>query len=428
MFVSRAQLPASQHSGYWVMSIMSKPEFVYQRIPPREKRGPRSPPWSRPPPPRCPPRARPPPGSCADRGSTGRRPRRAWSAAIVERALARRPAVHELVADHERAGLELRLQRPQAMDRRPVHPTPSSPNVRPAVDAVRRKRALVPVTRHDATSVPSMVPTRTGAEGGPYGVATAPRSCPRGIGTSRSLRGLRSRAGRPDLLLRGGSASAARSSGWSEESRVPRASGPGRARSGSPSMASLGTSGRTAGRRRSPSAPPLAPPRLLIDSFRPAQCSRRRRHTVWRITSRSDRLQGLKQLFFSAAAPGPGLDRHWVHRRVESGFLHRLYRGVYSVGVPHVAARGRYLASVMACGPGAWLSHRSGAALSGLESDPNAVHLEVTVPKNRAGPPGVHVSPHPPLRPAGLHDPRRNSPVTSVARTLLDLSAVVKTT
>ena len=119
-----------------------------------------------------------------------------------------------------------------------------------------------------------------------------------------------------------------------------------------------------------------------------------------------------------------GLDRHWVHRRVESGFLHRLYRGVYSVGVPHVAARGRYLASVMACGPGAWLSHRSGAALWALR--PNAVHLEVTVPKNRAGPPGVHVYRTRLFAPQDftIHD---GIPVTSVARTLLDLSAVVKT-
>ena len=48
---------------------------------------------------------------------------------------------------------------------------------------------------------------------------------------------------------------------------------------------------------------------------------------------------------------GLGLDRHWVHRRVESGLLHHVYRGVYSMGVPQISARGRYLAAVMACGP-----------------------------------------------------------------------------
>jgi hypothetical protein len=120
---------------------------------------------------------------------------------------------------------------------------------------------------------------------------------------------------------------------------------------------------------------------------------------------------------------GLGLDRHWVRRRVESGLLHSVYLGVYSVGVPHVFGRGRYLAAVMACGHGAKLSHRSAADLWGLR--PNANRLEVTVTKNRAGPPGVHVHRTRMLDPQDLtvHD---GIPVTSVARTLLDLSAVVK--
>ena len=117
-----------------------------------------------------------------------------------------------------------------------------------------------------------------------------------------------------------------------------------------------------------------------------------------------------------------GLDRYWVRRRVESGFLHSLFRGVYSVGVPQVSFRGRYLGAVMACGPGACLSHRSAADLWGLR--PNASHLEMTVPKKRDGPPGVRLHRSRTLAPRDLtqHD---GIPVTSVARTLLDLSAVV---
>jgi hypothetical protein len=100
-----------------------------------------------------------------------------------------------------------------------------------------------------------------------------------------------------------------------------------------------------------------------------------------------------------------------------------MYLGVYAVGVPRVSFRGRYLAAVMACGPDAWLSHRSAADLWGLR--PNASRLEVTVPEKREGPPGVQVHRTRMLAPQDftVHD---GIPVTSVARTLLDLSAVVK--
>jgi len=120
---------------------------------------------------------------------------------------------------------------------------------------------------------------------------------------------------------------------------------------------------------------------------------------------------------------GLGLDRYWVRRRVETGLLHCLYRGAYSVGVPSVSPRGRYLAVVMACGPGACLSHRSAAAVWGLR--PNASHLEVTVPAKRRAPPGVHVHRTRMLVPQDFTT-RDAIPVTSVARTLLDLSAVVR--
>jgi predicted transcriptional regulator of viral defense system len=118
-----------------------------------------------------------------------------------------------------------------------------------------------------------------------------------------------------------------------------------------------------------------------------------------------------------------GLDCYWVRRRVQGGFLHHLYRGVYSVGLLQVSARGRYLAAVMACGPDAVLSHRCAADLWGLR--PNASRLEVTGPTNRAGPPGVQVHRTRMLAPQDftIHDA---IPVTSVARTLLDLSAVVR--
>jgi hypothetical protein len=120
---------------------------------------------------------------------------------------------------------------------------------------------------------------------------------------------------------------------------------------------------------------------------------------------------------------GLGLDRYWVRRRVENGFLHAVFRGVYSVGVRTVSMRGRYLAAVFACGPGAVLSHRSAADLWGLR--PNATRLEVTAATKRPGPPGVEVHRTRVLERQDV-TVRDGIPTTSVARTLLDLSAVVR--
>src|SRR5215211_7250786 len=61
-----------------------------------------------------------------------------------------------------------------------------------------------------------------------------------------------------------------------------------------------------------------------------------------------------------------GLDKDAVARRVRDGRLHPLYRRVYAVGHPNVPTRGRFLAAVKACGPGAVLSHFAATVLWGL--------------------------------------------------------------
>jgi hypothetical protein len=48
---------------------------------------------------------------------------------------------------------------------------------------------------------------------------------------------------------------------------------------------------------------------------------------------------------------------------VRSGRLQRLYRGIYAVGHDRLRLEGRWLAAVLACGPGAVLSHRDAAVL-----------------------------------------------------------------
>jgi len=119
-----------------------------------------------------------------------------------------------------------------------------------------------------------------------------------------------------------------------------------------------------------------------------------------------------------------GLDRFAIHRRVIAGTLHPVHDGkAYAVGLAPLTKAGRYLAAVMACGSGAVLSHRSAADLWGLR--PNAARLEVTVSEVCRRPAGVLVHRTRVLAPQDVAE-RDGIPVTSVARTLLDLSAVVR--
>jgi hypothetical protein len=85
--------------------------------------------------------------------------------------------------------------------------------------------------------------------------------------------------------------------------------------------------------------------------------------------------------------------------------------------------RAQYLAAVMACGPRAVLSHRSAADLWGIR--PNATRMEVTVRQDGGRAEGIQVHRTRMLAPQDftVHE---GIPVTSVARTLLDLSGVVK--
>ena len=83
---------------------------------------------------------------------------------------------------------------------------------------------------------------------------------------------------------------------------------------------------------------------------------------------------------------------------------------------------GAYLAAVMACGSGAVLSHRAAAALWGLR--PSSTRIEVTVPRGRHGVAGLRVHHTRALDPKDI-TVKDGIPVTTVARTLLDLSAVL---
>jgi putative AbiEi antitoxin of type IV toxin-antitoxin system/uncharacterized protein DUF559/transcriptional regulator with AbiEi antitoxin domain of type IV toxin-antitoxin system len=119
-----------------------------------------------------------------------------------------------------------------------------------------------------------------------------------------------------------------------------------------------------------------------------------------------------------------GVGRGAVEKAVRSGRLHRLYRGVYAVGHSHIGREGRRLAAVLACGDEAVLSHRSAASHWGL-LDTHTGRIDVTAPRSRAGVPGIrlHTARSLTAQDTTTHE---GIPITSVARTLLDLAATTR--
>jgi very-short-patch-repair endonuclease len=117
-----------------------------------------------------------------------------------------------------------------------------------------------------------------------------------------------------------------------------------------------------------------------------------------------------------------GLGRRAIDHRVERGRLLVLHRGVYAVGHRALTQRGRWMAAVLAAGPGAVLSHRSAAALWRIRPTA-AARIEITTPRTLRPRPGL--LPHcAVLEPdeVTIHD---GIPTTTPARTLLDLAGVV---
>ncbi len=116
-----------------------------------------------------------------------------------------------------------------------------------------------------------------------------------------------------------------------------------------------------------------------------------------------------------------GLSSSGIGRRVDCGRLHRLHRGVYAVGHPQVGEAGRRWAAVLACGPEAVLSHRSAAAAWDLMRGGGVIHVTVGRGGRRA-PAGVRLHRTRVGSPSELTI-LRGLPITTPARTLLDLAA-----
>ncbi len=121
-----------------------------------------------------------------------------------------------------------------------------------------------------------------------------------------------------------------------------------------------------------------------------------------------------------------GITGSGITRRLRSGRLHRVHRGVYAVGHPSLSADGRRIAAVLAGGPGAVLSHRSAAVAWELLVAASDAE-EITVPGTsgrirRRHRLVVHRSTT--LSPAVITR-RWGIPLTTPARTLLDLRPVL---
>jgi hypothetical protein len=115
---------------------------------------------------------------------------------------------------------------------------------------------------------------------------------------------------------------------------------------------------------------------------------------------------------------GPDAIKH----RVALGRLHRMHRGVYAVGHRALRREAWSMAAVLAAGPQAALSYRSAADLWGIRASSRA-RIEISVPRHRRSTTRleVHV--------VGMQPDEvtieRGIPVTTPARTLLDLAAIV---
>jgi very-short-patch-repair endonuclease len=119
-----------------------------------------------------------------------------------------------------------------------------------------------------------------------------------------------------------------------------------------------------------------------------------------------------------------GLSRDLIDHWLRAGRLQPLRRGVYAVGHAILRREGRWLAAVLACGPGAVLSHRSAAAHWALLPTSHAM-VDVIASRSRANRSGIRVHR---ARSLDARDTTTHEaiPTTTVARTLLDVAALVR--
>ena len=116
-----------------------------------------------------------------------------------------------------------------------------------------------------------------------------------------------------------------------------------------------------------------------------------------------------------------GVSEDAVRYRARTGHLHRIRRGVYAVGHRELSREGVWLAAVLACAPGAVLSHQTAAVLWGIGGGAPRIHITAPGGRSRGGIRLHRAALHP--EDTAVH---RSIPVTSVARTIVDLAAAAQ--
>jgi hypothetical protein len=142
-------------------------------------------------------------------------------------------------------------------------------------------------------------------------------------------------------------------------------------------------------------------------------------HTVARIAGRQNGVVARRQLLDA------GLTSSGIERLVANGTLIPVHRGVYRVGHAAPSALATYTAAVLACGEDAVLSGRAAAYVQRLGKRRRIPPPEVTTRSDRR-PEGILVSR---CRRMDRRDVTRmhNIPMTTVARTVVDLAGLVST-
>lgn len=119
-----------------------------------------------------------------------------------------------------------------------------------------------------------------------------------------------------------------------------------------------------------------------------------------------------------------GVNEDVIDRRLRTGRLRAVHRGVYAAG-PTAVPRAREMAACLACGTSAVVSQRTASALWGfLSSTSTSAPVEITLAQGRRRRPGIRIR--------RMRDLRCDEvthldgiPITTPARTLLDLAAAV---
>jgi hypothetical protein len=116
-----------------------------------------------------------------------------------------------------------------------------------------------------------------------------------------------------------------------------------------------------------------------------------------------------------------GINRRSVDEALALCRLHRLHRGIYAVGHRSLTRKGWLMAAVLACGPGAVLSHRTAAEVLGLHWR-TSTPIEITQPRTTRRRPGIRT--HRTALRADEVEAVDGLPVTTPFRTAFDVAGL----